>query len=310
MSKKGYIARYHLIIKRLQQGGYTSYQELMVFIENQLEFLRIQDDTLEIGLSQRTLQRDIRDIRNLYGINIRFSKSNNGYFIEEGDFENLNFQRMMESYEIYNSLQITHDLETIIYLEDRKPHGTENLYGIIHAIKQRLRIQFDYEGFWEDSPKSYDRIVEPYALKEYRYRWYVVSKDTKDSAIKSFALDRMSNFNLTPARFERDKGFNIDDYYQYSFGMENTFGKVPERIVLSFDAHQGKYVKTSPLHKSQVILKDDDNRVVVELKLCVTHELLMELLSFGDSVTILKPKSLEKRIRVILLAASDKYLST
>lgn len=217
---------------------------------------------------------------------------------------------MMESYEIYNSLQITHDLETIIYLEDRKPHGTENLYGIIHAIKQRLRIQFDYEGFWEDSPKSYDRIVEPYALKEYRYRWYVVSKDTKDSAIKSFALDRMSNFNLTPARFERDKGFNIDDYYQYSFGMENTFGKVPERIVLSFDAHQGKYVKTSPLHKSQVILKDDDNRVVVELKLCVTHELLMELLSFGDSVTILKPKSLEKRIRVILLAASDKYLST
>lgn len=93
MSKKGYIARYHLIIKRLQQGGYTSYQELMVFIENQLEFLRIQDDTLEIGLSQRTLQRDIRDIRNLYGINIRFSKSNNGYFIEEGDFENLNFQR-------------------------------------------------------------------------------------------------------------------------------------------------------------------------------------------------------------------------
>ena len=307
MSKRGYISRYLLLVKKLKSKKYCSYKELRDYIQNQLEFLRMNDDTLEIGLSQRTLQRDIRDIRDLYGLDIQYSKANKGYFIEENDFENLNFHRMMESYEIYNSLQMTHDLESVIYLEDRKPQGTENLYGVIHAIKNKIQIQFDYEGFWEDSAKSHDRVVEPYALKEFRYRWYVISNDTKDGVVKSFALDRLTNFQITGIRFKCDKSFNIDDYYKYSFGIESTYGKEPETIVLVFDEHQGKYIKTSPLHHSQLILKDDEDELEVGLKLCVTHELVMELLSFGDSVTVVEPISLAKRIKGIFFTAKGRY---
>ena len=64
MSKKGYISRYLLIIKKLKAKPYTSYEELKNYIENQIEFLQMLDDQLSVGLSLRTLQRDIKEISN------------------------------------------------------------------------------------------------------------------------------------------------------------------------------------------------------------------------------------------------------
>ena len=49
------------------------------------------------------------------------------------------------------------------------------------------------EKFWDEDQDKKTRIVHPLALKESRYRWYLVALDEKDSVIKSFALDRISN---------------------------------------------------------------------------------------------------------------------
>jgi proteasome accessory factor B len=73
MSKRGYISRYLLILKKLQIKPYTSYDELMAYISHQTDFLQMKDDTLDIGFSKRTLQRDMRDIRNIFGIDIEYS---------------------------------------------------------------------------------------------------------------------------------------------------------------------------------------------------------------------------------------------
>lgn len=295
MSKRGYISRYLLILKKLKIKPYSTYEELQAYIENQFDYLQMQDDTLNIGFSKRTLQRDIKEIRNVFGIDIEFSKSNKGYFISQNENENMNFQRMMEAFDMFNSLNLAQDLTPFIHLEKRKPQGTENLYGLLHSIKNRLKIEFTYQKFWDDELSQ--RIVEPYALKEFKNRWYIIAKDSKDNDIKSFALDRLTQLEISKQTFEYPKNYSVEENYRYCFGIISPNGESPQDIILAFDPFQGKYIKTLPLHDSQVILIDNSEEIRIKLRLCLTHDFLMELLSFGEYLKVIEPKILADKVK-------------
>ena len=66
---------------------------------------------------------------------------------------------------------------------------------------------------------------------------------------------------------------------------------------LSFEPFQGKYIKTLPLHHSQQIRVDNEEELQVTLRLCITHDFVMELLSYGDSMEVLEPPALIEEIR-------------
>ena len=295
MSKRGYISRYLLILKKLKVKPYSTYEELQTYIENQFDYLQMQDDNLQIGFSKRTLQRDIKEIRNVFGIDIEYSKSQKGYFISQNENENMNFQRMMEAFDMFNSLNLAQDLTPFIHLEKRRPQGTENLYGLLHAIKNRLQIKFTYQKFWEEELSQ--RLVEPYALKEFKNRWYIMAKDSKDNNIKSFALDRLTNLEITNLNYQYPDNYSIEQSYRYCFGIISPNDEEPQDIILSFDPFQGKYIKTLPLHDTQQVLVDNDEEMKIKLKLCLTHDLVMELLSFGDNMKVIEPKSLADQIK-------------
>ncbi|MCS4434623.1 helix-turn-helix transcriptional regulator [Aquiflexum gelatinilyticum] len=274
---------------------YSTYEELQAYIENQFDYLQMQDDTLNIGFSKRTLQRDIKEIRNVFGIDIEFSKSNKGYFISQNKNENMNFQRMMEAFDMFNSLNLAQDLTPFIHLEKRRPQGTENLYGLLHSIKNRLKIEFTYQKFWDDELSQ--RIVEPYALKEFKNRWYIIAKDSKDNEIKSFALDRLTQLEISKHTFVYPKNYSVEENYRYCFGIISPNGESPQDIILAFDPFQGKYIKTLPLHDSQVILIDNSEEIRIKLRLCLTHDFLMELLSFGEYLKVIEPKILADKVK-------------
>ncbi len=305
MSKRGYISRYLLILKKLKIKPYSTYEELQTFIENQFDYLQMQDDNLQIGFSKRTLQRDIKEIRNVFGIDIEYSKSQKGYFISQNENENMNFQRMMEAFEMFNSLNLAQDLTPFIHLEKRRPQGTENLYGLLHAIKNRLQIKFTYQKFWEEELSQ--RLVEPYALKEFKNRWYIMAKDSKDNNIKSFALDRLTNLEITNLNYQYPDNYSIEQSYRYCFGIISPNDEEPQDIILSFDPFQGKYIKTLPLHDTQQVLVDNDEEMKIKLKLCLTHDLVMELLSFGDNMKVIEPKSLADQIKQAHKKAYRQY---
>lgn len=295
MSKRGYISRYLLILKKLKLKPYSSYEELQAYIDHQFKYLQMQDDTLNIGFSKRTLQRDIKEIRNVFGIDIEYSKSQKGYFISQNEAENMNFQRMMEAFDMFNSLNLAQDLAPFFHLEKRRPQGTENLYGLLHAIKNRLRIKFAYQKFWEETPSQ--RQVEPYALKEFKNRWYLLANDGKVANIKTFALDRLTSLEISNQSFEYPENYSIEQNFRYCFGIISTNEEEPKDILLSFEPFQGKYIKTLPLHHTQQIITDNEEELKIKLKLHITHDLLMELLSFGDNMKVIEPKLLANQIK-------------
>ena len=307
MSKKGYISRYLLIIKKLRAKPYSTFAELQSYIEHELDNLQMMDEDLKIGFSIRTLQRDIREISNVFGIDIEYSRSLKGYFISHSESENMNFQRMMEAYDMFASLNLAKELTTYIRMEKRRPQGTENLHGLLHAIRNCLQIKFIYHKFYEEQES--ERSIFPYALKEFRNRWYVIGQDTGEESIRCYGLDRLSRLEITSEKFIYPGDFSIDEYYRYCFGIIKPYDeneKVHE-IILSFNAFQGKYVKTLPFHDTQQVIMDNDNEYRIKLKLYITHDLVMELLSYGDNLTVLKPQVLINELKNAHEKAFGKY---
>ncbi|MCB0476201.1 MAG: WYL domain-containing protein [Flavobacteriaceae bacterium] len=283
MSKRESIARYNLIIKKLRKHP-ASFAEIA-------DYLALESELQEynFNVSKRTFQRDLEDIRSLYNIDIQFDFSRKVYFLDFDEQPDVN-ERILEAFDTFNALNLSDRLSNNIHFEKRRPQGTENLYGLLHAIKNQLQIKFTYQKFWEDELTK--RIVEPYALKEFRNRWYVLANDLKDNKVKSFALDRLSDLDITKKRFQFPDDFNVNRHYKYCFGIISPNGHKPEEIELSFDPFQGKYIKTLPLHESQQILIDDEDELRIKLTLFITHDFFMELLSYGENLRVIKPECL------------------
>ena len=306
MSKRGYISRYMLIIKKLKAKPYSSYEELRDYIDARAGQLQLRDESLEIGFSKRTLQRDIREISNLFGVAIVYSKPGKGYCIEEGSAENMNFQRMIETFDVFHSLNLAQDMAPYIHLQKQRPQGTENLYGLLHAIKSCLYITYDYQKFWEEAATR--RQAAPYALKEFKNRWYVLAHEAKGNKVKTFALDRITQLELTNKHFTFPQDYNAEESFRHCFGIISADTGAPKEIVLSFDPFQGKYIKTLPLHESQSVIADNKDELRISLQLYITHDFIMELLSLGQSVRVIKPASLVKEIKAAHTATAKQYL--
>ncbi len=298
MSKRESIARYNLISKKLRKHP-SNFDEIS-------DYLNLESELQEYNfrISKRTFQRDLNDIRELYNIVITYDPSGKVYYIDYDEEPDVN-ERILEAFDTFNALNLSDRLSNHIHFEKRKPQGTENLYGLLHAIKNQLQIRFTYQKFWEEALTL--RNVEPYALKEFKNRWYVLANDLKDNRVKSFALDRLLDLEITKKHFQLPEDFSVNQHYKHCFGIISPNGHKPEEVILSFDPIQGKYIKTLPLHSSQQVLVDTDEELRIKLTVFVTHDFFMEILSYGENVKVLQPESLIKDLKDSYRKTLDNY---
>lgn len=298
MSKREAISRYNLIIQKLRKAPAT-FDEIAGYLNRESEL-----QGYNFTISKRTFDRDKEDIASLFNIEIRYDHSQRKYIIDS-ELEPEANERIFEAFDTFNALNVTDRLSAYIHFEKRRPRGTEHLYGLLHAIKSKVRVEFTYLKYWEDSTTC--RMVEPYALKEFKNRWYVLARDLKDGKIKSFALDRLSDLAISQTKFEWPAHFDINTYYRYYFGIIGSGSGKPEEVILSFDPFQGKYIKSLPLHESQQTLIDNDTELRVKLTVYPTYDFVQEILSHGESVRVLSPQRLIDEIKVSLTKALKQY---
>ena len=298
MSKRESTARLILIVNKLRKK-HSTFHEIYDYLDEESD---LQEYNFRV--SKRTFQRDLEDIRSIYNIDIQYNYSSKVYFIES-EVEGSMTERMLEAFDTFNALNVSDRIAQFIHFENRRPKGTENLYGIVHAIKNKKLITFSYGKFWDNFQTT--RTLEPYALKEFNNRWYIIGKDSKDEKIKTFALDRLTDLQILVRSFTTPSSIDVEAHFRNCFGIISPNGQEPQKIVLSFEPHQGKYIKTLPLHTTQQVIKDTENELQIELHLCVTHDLIMELLSHGATMKVLEPVSLIERMKEELSAALMMY---
>jgi predicted DNA-binding transcriptional regulator YafY len=206
------------------------------------------------------------------------------------------------------SLRPENGLDTDSYVQfETAPayRGTEHLASILRAIREKRRIRFAYSKYTGGKTKTYQ--LDPYLLKEYRNRWYVIGRNPEKEAVVIFGLDRIEGLiEEGGERFERQADFDPDRYFKHSIGI-TAIDDVPQEIHLRFSPLTGKYVESQPLHHSQKLIRNDETALDVSLYLCITHELLMQILSYGADVEVLKPASLRAQIQRELRNALKGY---
>lgn len=299
MSKREYIARYMHIVNFLRRRGEANFTEISQLLERES-----QEQGLKFTISQRTFQRDIKEIYTLYGITIECNKSTGNYFIAEEEETHSN-SRMLETFDLYNALKFSSFYLPLIHFERRVARGNEHIFALLHAIRNRMIVKFVYSKFYTD--ESEVRTVEPLLLKEFNGRWYLISRKVGEESIRTFGLDRISEIETLRQKFAANKQFNPDNYFKDAFGIFVPEKEEAERVVLSFSKEQGQYVKSYPIHQSQQILKESENEIQFELKVYLTYDFLHELLSYGENITVISPKKLINQIRKVTEELVKKY---
>ncbi len=300
MSKKQFLKRYLLIINQLRKKP-CSFEE----IANNLSRVSVLDEE-NYEVSIRTFQRDLTEIASMYNIEIKYNRSQNVYEIAHDSNDERN-DRLMESFELFNALNLTSHYAHHLIPEKRKPLGTENMYGLLHAIKSSVQISFVHEKYWEDEEEKTTRTVLPIALKEAQHRWYLIAQDKGDDKIKTFGLERISNLVISNQKATLKQVFDVDQHFKHAFGIINEEDVAAQDVVLSFSISEAKYIKSLPLHHSQRIINETPDAVTFGLQLYPTYDFVMALLSFGTEVTVLEPESLRKEIKRKLTETLLKY---
>jgi predicted DNA-binding transcriptional regulator YafY len=306
-------------------------------LEDLVEYL---SEKMDKTISVRTVQKDLEDMRNsaelAYFAPIIYDRSKRAYYysdenfsignipIDEADLQGL--EVAIGILEQFRSLPVIQRFEDAILkiaaslkmnrqqLENRglikfsrgsQYKGAELIPEIVDAIKNLEVIRIAYQSFDRSEPKEH--WVEPYHLREYNHRFYLIGKSqkAKGGTLLTFALDRIVKLWPTDKHFD-EKNFDDASYFQHAIGITVSEGE-PEEIILSYTPHQGKYVKTQPLHPSQEILKDDEEECRIRLNIVVNHELVMLLLSSGSRVKVIQPQHLADRIRQEATEMLKKY---
>lgn len=299
MSRIAHLQRSVLIISKIKNNPYTGFQELAQHIKKELAFRGIYDS----GTSRRTIQRDIEAIRTDFGIAIEYCRSNKGYYIADSDIRS-DIDRFLDSFDILSSLNTESGIPEFVLAEQHRPLGTQHLYSLIYAIRNNLQISFLYLKFGDETPS--ERILEPYAIKECRGRWYAIGRVAGKEDIRTFGLDRIVSLTVTDNHFSKDKIIDIAERFKYSYGIYSSEEYPIEDIILSFDAGDGSYLKSLPLHHSQKIMKDTKDEFIIRLRLKITPDFVMEIISRSWSLKVIAPLSLQEQVCEIHRSALER----
>lgn len=252
-------------------------------------------------LPRRTFYNYRNAIEELFKINIIYNASDNTYSIEEIDSHSSELTDwVLNSAAMTNLLTDSRDVSDMIVLED-VPSAREHLASVVRALKERHSVRFDYHSYTRPLP-NVGVVVRPYFLKIFRQRWYLTGLNVADGAIKTYALDRISDMTLGTDTYEIPADFDAATYFRDSYGIVFNKGEVKD-IVLKVDPRQAKYFRALPLHHSQTeTLADGFSLFHYRLK--ISDDFVQELLSYGPKVTVLRPAEL----RAIVLASLRETL--
>ncbi len=306
MAKTEQIFRLVRIIKELEkfkESGGLTYEELKSRLknihENEYDAGRLQNESFRF--SEKTFQRDRRLLESLFEVEVVFE--NKKWHLEENDFANK--YAFFDNLLLMDAYRRSKELSNILLFERQQYSSLRFLEDIIEAIQESVVVSFNYTKFWEGTPHL--RKVIPYAIKEYKRRWYLIGEDYEDGKqLKSFGLDRISNLEILYLPVKR-REVDFESLFRNTFGISITTEEKPQEIILSFNHEQGQYIKTLPLHPSQEILEDNEQEVRIRLRLIPTYDFVMEICSRSQYVKVQAPSSLAKQVKELLKKGYEQY---
>jgi len=163
---------------------------------------------------------------------------------------------------------------------------------IIRAIDRHRTAQIRY--FSASRNTTGRRDVDPYRLWYAAGGLYLIAYCHLRKDVRMFAVERIRSITLTDRPYQMPLGFNVEDYVQDALMIMR--GRRIE-VELLFSKTVATWVKDKLWHASQEMFPMKDGRLRMTLKVADTAELLGWILSFGSEVRVIRPESLQGKLK-------------
>ena len=288
---------------------------------------------IETQISKRTIQLDIRFMRSNVGYNAPIIVYDKKYYkYEDDNFSITNTplnkedaKRINEAVKLlkqFNGFEYFDDIfSSVLKIEQKISNEKEylsidfernkNLKGInfienLHkAILKSQEVLIGYNPFVKNNfPNNIH--FQPYQLKEYNNRWFLLGFKKGNTAPYVLALDRIENLTQLDNHFEKKSNFIPSKYFNDTIGV-TVVKRKPETIIIKLNKFYSPYILTKPLHHSQKTIEQTADYTLISIYVKVNKELISKILSMGNNAELIEPIELRKKIKNILIRSLRKY---
>lgn len=262
-----------------------------------------------LELPERTFHKWRIAVEEIFGLSIvNEGRGDYRYYIENADELSSGNLRswLFNTLSVSTLLQANLGIKEKILLEEI-PEGQGYLPIIVEALKHNTMLSITYQSYWRDEESTFE--VEPYCIKLFRQRWYLVARSPYYDKILIYALDRVLHLEATETHFTYPKAFHPDEYFEGCFGIVAGDGTKVETVRLKVSAGQANYFRSLPLHKSQQETERNDEYSIFTLRVRPTFDFIQEILSNGEGVEVLSPVWLRKELAGMVKRMWNKYRS-
>lgn len=281
------IQKYVWLINTIRRAGKISLSDLSD------RWQRNEELSYGEPLNRQTFNRWRDEVLDIFGVIIECTKGDGyKYYIENPESLSEDVSGwLLDTYDTANTLSCNLTLKNRIVVDDvPSSHGC--LKDIMEAMKANRVISLTYKGFGKSEAHTFP--VEPYCLRLFGRRWYMLGHSVADNKMRLYALDRIENAEQTKEKFRLPKDFDAKEYFASYFGVTLNDDVEEQRVVLRANRYHKHYLRTLPLHPSQRELPDSDDGEYAdfELHLRPGYEFCMELLRAGAMIEVIEPQSL------------------
>ena len=285
------LQKYTWLIETIRKAGKISLEE----ISDRWE--RNKDLSDYKPLSRATFNRWRDAILSQFGIIISCQRAG-GYFYfienpEDIDEDELK-KWMLDSFAVSNLISENLSLKDRI-LVNQIPSARNYLATLLEAMRENRVVTITYCGF--NKSESHKFPIEPYCVKLFENRWYVLAHNTRYDDCRIYGLDRIEDLEITAETFKIPKDFSAKDYFSDYYGIVTEKNTKPQQIVLRIYRSHVPYVQSLPLHRSQRLLEDKGEYADFGFFLVPTYDFIMRLLQAGAMIEVISPASLRETLK-------------
>lgn len=250
----------------------------------------------------RTFHEHRKGIKEMFGVEIMCDRSQgNVYYVKNPEVldEQKLSKWLLRKYSIPQDFATFNGMKDRILLEEI-PLGTSFLDDIIEAMQKNMELRIDYQRYEGEQGEEHLQTfhIQPYALKVFNRRWYLLGFIKEKDGLRTIALDRILALKVLTKSFTLPEDFDARKYFANVVGIFVNKDLPVTKVMIRAYGTQAEYLRSTPLHKSQSEGKSKHGEFAdFTYRLCVTTELVSQLLAMGEKVKVLEPEELRAEMK-------------
>ena len=292
----------------------------------------------ELGVSSKTVQRDLDYLRDELEAPIEFDRGENGYAYSRSDYvlpflpvdgkDLFSIGVAAQFLALFGGTPLGRDLKACYerlatlmppavrlrpeILMERlalrnaafRPVREETWEAVSEGLQRgrALEIQYHRPG----APPGDPRIIRPYSFVLSGRDWMVLAEDRDASQVKLFYLARIESARLTADPYTIPKDFDPDRFFRNTFGLFVGDAK-PFRLRVRFSREVADEIRELTFHPEQKIETGAAGEAILEMPAQSVKEARRFVLAWGKDAVVLEPPELIADLRGELEALDRAY---